>query len=250
MRFISLFLTFFLAFTGILATPYRHKPHKPHKPVNTSEIIDFKVNDLLKAIHKIDVQTIQFNKSISLLDSHHTFRTALRLLLLAREGFGITSAVDSATKFCRTASNFTEYESDTVVQRLMILQPHAASTMKNVLAHKYDFDRAILGSGSVSLIIAKRIRKSSIMADKFVQALAKKLVPKYAVLAPSTSVALKEGYSRAAEAFEKPGGKWVMPDFSEVTDMLKEKLRNIFKHKEDRLNHGERIRTRTTNSTE
>ncbi|CAF9919331.1 MAG: hypothetical protein GOMPHAMPRED_001749 [Gomphillus americanus] len=224
MHFISVFLTLFLAFTGILAAPVDSAPLFAPEEVKNGTIRP-KAENVIAQFQFIDTQIANFNQSLNKFHSRHVFQAPFRLFLLTQAVSWVKYAEKRAIRACKQAPNLTRKESDRVVEQLMILEPHIRSVMNNIVAHKHDFDTAILNSGSITHIIAKRLRFASRRSDDIVKALTAKLVPEYAKLAPIATAGMKKDYDRVVELFENSKSEFEMPDVTNIYDMTNERFK-------------------------
>ncbi|KAL4919197.1 hydrophobic surface binding protein A-domain-containing protein [Aspergillus aurantiobrunneus] len=100
------------------------------------------------------------------------------------------------------SANFTEDESLNVSAAFIDLQPNIFSTLDNIVAKKPQFDTGLLGIGSLAFLVRANLESQRDLAAELGEAVAGKLTPTYAGLAPLLNAQIADKFEEAIAVFE------------------------------------------------
>jgi hypothetical protein len=167
--------------------------------IPTATITKRDATAVVDAVNTIASQMVVLNNTVTSYQGGllGTF-TALKIEI---ESAKLSHDLKDAISTAQESANFTNAESLTVASAFISLQPQIFSTLNNIVAKKPKFDTGLLGFGSLAFLVKGNLQQQKDLSAQLGNAVAAKLAPMYAALAPMINKAIADAFDKAIAAY-------------------------------------------------
>ncbi|KAH2340876.1 hypothetical protein KXW28_008613 [Aspergillus fumigatus] len=167
--------------------------------IPTATITKRDATAVVEAVNSIASQMVVLNNTVTSYDGG--IQGTLTALKIEVESVKLSCDLRDAISTTQASANFTNAESLTVATAFINLQPQIFSTLNNIVAKKLKFDTGLLGIGSLAFLVKGDLQQQKDLSGQLGDAVAAKLAPLYAQLAPMINKQIADAFDKAIAAY-------------------------------------------------
>lgn len=167
--------------------------------IPTTTITKRDATAVVDAVNTIASQMVVLNNTVTSYDGG--ILGTITALNIEVESVKLSNDLKDAISTTQAAANFTNAESLTVASAFINLEPQIFSTLNNIVAKKPQFDTGLLGIGSLAFLVKGNLQQQKDLSAQLGDAVAAKLAPLYASLAPMINQQIADAFAKAIAAY-------------------------------------------------